>query len=189
MIAIGVLFIIQLVIIFCIVLLNSKISKFKQLEEKQDRLVREMDDALSAYILEIREENDRLVEQLKETTILKQQAQSFNNDALVLAKNIEEDVKYKADPIEPKEEALYIPPLNIVTKSKASALYKQHLQVEEPSSVQTAIAQPILKEEPIVLTFEQQVIADYKAGMTVEQIAKKSNRGKTEIELLIKFHA
>jgi hypothetical protein len=189
MIAIGVLFIIQLIIIFCIVLLNSKISKFKQLEEKQNQLVREMDDALSAYILEIREENDRLVQQLQEASIQKQVKQPTNENVSVFAKSSQDDMLYKAEPIETKEEAMYIPPISVVTKSKASALYKQHLHAEEAPSAQTAVAQSPIKEQVPVLTFEQQVVADYNAGMTVEQIAKKANRGKTEIELLIKFHA
>ena len=38
-------------------------------------------------------------------------------------------------------------------------------------------------------TFESKVVQYYKNGMSVEDIAKKTQKGKTEIELLIKFHA
>ena len=36
--------------------------------------------------------------------------------------------------------------------------------------------------------FERQVVEMHQAGKTVEEIAKETQKGKTEIELLIKFH-
>ena len=44
-------------------------------------------------------------------------------------------------------------------------------------------------ELPVERTIEQQIVDDYQSGMSVEKIAKKMQKGKTEIELLIKFHA
>ena len=36
--------------------------------------------------------------------------------------------------------------------------------------------------------FERRVVEMYYAGKTIEDIAKETQKGKTEIELLIKFH-
>ncbi len=44
------------------------------------------------------------------------------------------------------------------------------------------------KEQPKVFTMEQQAIELAKQGKTPEEIAKQLQKGKTEIELLLKFH-
>ena len=59
------LFLIQLIMIFVMILLNSKISRFKDLELRQNQLIEEMDNTISVYLLEMKEENDRLIEELK----------------------------------------------------------------------------------------------------------------------------
>ncbi len=38
------------------------------------------------------------------------------------------------------------------------------------------------------LSFEQQVLKLHNEGKNIEEIAKLTNKGKTEIELLLKFH-
>ncbi len=53
------LFLIQLIMIFVIIILNSKISKFKDLEIRQNQLIEEMDNTISVYLLEMKDENDR----------------------------------------------------------------------------------------------------------------------------------
>lgn len=42
---------------------------------------------------------------------------------------------------------------------------------------------------PKQLTTEQRAVELYRNGKTIEEIAKIMQRGKTEIELLVKFHA
>ena len=59
-----VLFICQLLSFFLIMILNSKLAKFKDLEARQEKIIREMDDAIGAYLMEMKEENNRLIEEL-----------------------------------------------------------------------------------------------------------------------------
>ncbi|MEG0384080.1 MAG: hypothetical protein RR642_04910, partial [Solibacillus sp.] len=56
----------------------------------------------------------------------------------------------------------------------------KHMPIE-----QEVVAEAIQKEP----TYEEQVISYHKAGMSIESIAKTMQKGKKEIELLIKFHA
>ena len=63
-ILIIVLFILQLISFFLIVLLNAKLNKYKHLEVKQNQLMDEMDNAIGAYLMEMKEENDRLIQEL-----------------------------------------------------------------------------------------------------------------------------
>lgn len=43
-------------------------------------------------------------------------------------------------------------------------------------------------EHDISLSFEAKVLHLYSQGLTIEEIAKKLNSGKTEITLIVKFH-
>jgi len=186
------LFSLQLISFFFIVILFAKLNKFKELEKKQEQIVEEMDAALGAYLMEMKEENDRLIEQL--STIPKP------------AKDAEQKVQ---------------PPLaqvpNFVSSTAASTVYKKNIekqtQLEEASMLtpNSTFVEPqagqAVKGEPIVAisgeqavdeseqleevkehTYEENVVKMYKAGKSVEEIAKNLNKGKTEIELLIKFH-
>ncbi|ACA39179.1 hypothetical protein Bsph_1581 [Lysinibacillus sphaericus C3-41] len=48
-ILIAVLFFLQLLTFYFLIILNTKLAKFKDLEKKQERLMSEMDDTISVY--------------------------------------------------------------------------------------------------------------------------------------------
>ena len=58
------LFVTQLISFYFLALLYAKVSKFDDLEKKQGKLMREMDDSITAYLSELKDENDRLIIQL-----------------------------------------------------------------------------------------------------------------------------
>ncbi|MER2116076.1 MAG: hypothetical protein ABS904_09920, partial [Solibacillus isronensis] len=68
------LFLIQMITIFVIVLLYSKLSKFQNLEKRQNELINEMDNAISVYLMEMKEENDRLISELKKPNVVQKAA-------------------------------------------------------------------------------------------------------------------
>ena len=176
------LFLIQMITIFAIVLLYSKLSKFQNLEKRQNELINEMDNAISVYLMEMKEENDRLITELKKTDVPQKTAVSRKEESSLALK--EQPVKEQE--IEPRK---FVP-----VKQAASAYQKQKTQqhVEEKNDEPTVIAEPLSEENDIQeekMTFEQEVIHHYRNGKTIEEIAKMMERGKTEIELLVKFHA
>ena len=59
------LFIAQILSFYFIILLYAKISRLKDIEKNQERLKDEMDQATSVYLAEMRDENDRLIGELK----------------------------------------------------------------------------------------------------------------------------
>ncbi|GLC87373.1 DUF6115 domain-containing protein [Lysinibacillus piscis] len=168
-ILITILFILQLLSFYFIVILNVKLAKFKDLENKQERLMREMDDTISMYLADMKDENDRLIQELQETTkpakkVVNAQDEVAATDAVV------------ESPALHNEPRLYVP------KAVAANAYtrQQHAQTQPSRS---SIVQPEVKE----LTLEQKVIQLATQGKTSEEIAKELQKGKTEIELLLKF--
>ncbi len=61
---IVILFIIQIISFYFLALLYTKVSNFDSLEKKQRKLMEEMDDSITAYLTELKDENDRLINQL-----------------------------------------------------------------------------------------------------------------------------
>ncbi len=169
-IALVALFISQLLCFFFIVMLHLKVSNLKDLEGKQQKMMQEMEQTIDAYLMEIQEENNRLIQELAYAE-QESSMQSFASDQLTSTTDDQDAV------VKP-----------VVPVAMAANVYKkQKEQVFEEYEVKSAVEnQP--EEVKKTMTFEQQVLDLYEQGYSVEEIAKRTQKGKTEIELLIKFH-
>lgn len=194
-----VLFIAQLLSFYFILLLNSKISKFKLIEKNQEKLVSEMEDTFSVYLLEMKEENDRLIREMAQ---VKNKQRNDNQNVKVRESlemhlnstndmeeqnrstlNLQQQIESDDNTTQPKME-----PMKVIPKSVAANAYKKNATAQTNSSNQMN-KQPKEPADEMLQTFESEVIQYYKNGLSIEEIAKKTQKGKTEIELLIKFHA
>ncbi|MGE7841816.1 hypothetical protein ACQKNX_13575 [Lysinibacillus sp. NPDC093712] len=188
-ILIAVLFVLQLLSFYFIIILNTKLAKFKDLEKKQERLMREMDDSISLYLAEMKDENNRLIQALQvvpkpeKTTGIGQQSKQLNvqkdqGKPLSQADSEQKDASRDSEP-------RILMPKNIV----ANAYSRQQQVAVTPVQATTSKPVAVQKEEQKPITLEQQIVQMAKQGKTAEEIAKQLQKGKTEIELLLKFHS
>ncbi|MDN4494271.1 hypothetical protein [Ureibacillus aquaedulcis] len=183
----------QLICFYFLVILNTRIAKFKDLEKRQDQLIREMDDAISLYLVEMKEENDRLIAELssikqienKNKEIKDQKAAMMNlDDVQANSGEAQEESLRNSHPAENGAPKVTIP------KRMATNAYKQHSLANENSTPRKqAVEEEVEKDLQALPSFEQKVLNLHKQGKTIDEIAKLTQKGKTEIELLIKFHA
>jgi hypothetical protein len=167
------LFIGQVLSFYFIILLYTKISKLKDIEKSQSRLKDEMDNAIGVYLAEMRDENDRLI---KELTKMNEKSQK--------EENVNENIK-QASFYEENVKTTFSTPRNIAAKAyKNSPNLMTAATTEKESSAED-------KEQPkpsiALLTEDQQIQELYRNGKNIEEIAKLLRKGKTEIELLLKF--
>jgi len=146
------LFILQLLSFFLIAILYLRLGKVNQVKHEQNAIIREMEDAVGAYLLEIKDENDRL---LSELSRIKPSETS---------KSLQENRI---------EATVDLPVIPTTPKSKAVHQYKQAAPQQIPETKQ-------LSKEEKALDLSQN-------GYSIEEIAKRLNMGKTEVELLLKF--
>ena len=202
-----VLFICQLLSFFLIMILNSKLAKFKDLEARQEKIIREMDDAIGAYLMEMKEENNRLIEDLtaaKQAHTVKADIQpvaeqQFETKQSMIQENIE-DLLYAQEKPSTESTNEYIAQL---TKQKpfvpiAFATNAYDKQKEQSNTEVASVLAEFSEDDtdsfieentsPELAPFERKVVEMHQAGKTIEEIAKETQKGKTEIELLIKFH-
>ncbi|PAQ15908.1 hypothetical protein CD798_04085 [Bacillaceae bacterium SAOS 7] len=141
--------ILNAVALFAIILLFLRQNRLFDLKNQQRKIAQEMEGMMDAYLLEMKEENEKFIEQLS-------QKASVN----------------EAKPSPVQEQELLIPNLQ---RARAVKGYKAANSTNEHTT-------PPKKKQ-----VEDEIDLLHKQGFTVEEIAKKLNKGKTEVELALKF--
>ncbi len=160
-IILTVLFLLQIISFYFIALLNMKMSKYKSMEDKQEQMIKEIENSFSAYIAEIKDENDRLLHELKEQN----NYSSEKKEVISIAKK-----EISSASNEESQSLIISRPL--VSKQKAASSYVQSSNLPE-------------KEIPI--TLKEKVLYYSEEGKNPTEIAKLLQIGKTEVELFLKF--
>lgn len=141
-------------------------------KQEMEKIKNELEDLLIAYTAEIKEGNERLLKQLEENKQLNQVPERMTAPEI---KNVEEPVKVKVN---------HNAPHNIHVK--------QNDFVEEPEERYDEYSPPVVNQATEDMYYEQsdtaKVLALAKQGLSVEQIAKKLNMGKGEVDLMLKFY-
>mgnify|MGYP001213164553 CR=1 FL=1 len=133
-------FILHILSFYFLIVFYTRHQALKNLKEEQENLLKEAEDALTVFLMELKEENQKFLEQMSK------------NDSPSEAYNLDE----------------------LVAQQKDSVEITANLQEDEPDSYKRNL--------------QEQVFQLANEGYTIEQIAQKLNVGKTEIELIMKFH-
>lgn len=182
----------QLICFYLIFIINSKMAKFKDLEFRQDKIMEEMDNAIGAYLLEMKEENDRFLQELAKLKPPQNvQAEPFkqpipdhlnNGHPVQLDNGLNQGGKKL--PVVPKTvvKNAYIQQQNYGKETEnLDYSTKNHEENQQTSPHQEAP-----KKE---MALKEKVLALHEEGKSIEEIAKITQKGKTEIELLLKFQS
>ncbi|ANB60003.1 DUF6115 domain-containing protein [Anoxybacteroides amylolyticum] len=153
-------FVLHALSLFIIILLYLQLTKIKEVEKRQSQIIEEMEQTVSAYFIEWKEENERFLQALSKTLHHRSSAKN----------------ETKAE----KSEAAPSTALFERKESEWSPL--AHVdQMKDTVEIRT------IRPKPAPLSLAEQVVQLYKEGKTIEEIAKMLKKGKTEIELLLKF--
>lgn len=180
----------QLICFYFIILLNTKVSKFKDLEKRQDQLIREMDDALALYLVEMKEENDRFIKELTKVKQTELKNDEINEPTLAMMEKVEEKEPSQKSSVENANQQPAVETKSYIPKMKVENAYKkQKAMTVKQNDSQKEVENQGENNKSSLPDFEQKVLSLYQEGKTIDEIAKITQKGKTEIELLIKFHA
>lgn len=165
---IAALFVLQLGGFYMIALLYLRMSRLDKTEKNQQQLIKEMEDSLALYITEVKDENDRLIDQLT-----KIQENPQNNESKVEPKR-----SSLAQEAEVAATSVYFNPKPPTSKVLDS--YRSQQQPSETSATKSRL-------EPKQETEFETVYRLYDEGLTLNEIASQLKKGKTEVELILKF--
>lgn len=179
----------QLISFFFIVILFAKLNKFKELERKQEQIVEEMDAALGAYLMEMKEENKRLIEQL--ATLPKQEKLAKSKVESSIQPKLQAQVQQVPNFVSPTAaSSVYKTNIEKQTQLEESAMLTPNSTVVETTKLELASTEKVAAQQDDLvqvkaLSYEEMVLEMYKEGKSIEEIAKNLDKGKTEIELLL----
>jgi len=105
-----ILFLMQILSFYFITLLNAKISKFNDMEREQQQMLLDIEDSFSAYIAEITDENNRLIQELNNTDIPKTTFSKIPGNSSI------------------NEATAFEPPISFVSKQLAASSYLKSAQ-------------------------------------------------------------
>lgn len=195
-------FILVLFAIFATIILYIRQNQLLELEKKYKQLNEQLEDSMSSFFMQMQEENETFIKKLKEL--------QSNRDSLMQAQDSPFHIENRETRLSPEHQlnndviSIKKPPLYSGIKSyqKMQEISKltesekaSDKQVDKEVAVQDIeqkadINNGVMEENEVLTEHEmaiKQIKEPLKAGKTVEEIAKQLNRGKTEVELLIKF--
>jgi hypothetical protein len=188
-------FILIAIAFLLIIVLYQKFSTIKDLEKKQSSIIHEMEQTITVYLMEMKEENEVFLNKLRH---YEQNSDSLKDIGKSNPSHTDSEKRTGSkDTFEVVESTLskqdvenLLPKYNVegsiekqvqFHSSTNSTILKQHDEKEN--------SEPTLKvkDDLYVQSLSAQALLLQKQGDTIEQIAKKLGKGKTEIELLLKF--
>ncbi|WLR53408.1 hypothetical protein LC048_12750 [Mesobacillus subterraneus] len=180
--------------IFAIILLYLRQNRLVEAEKKQEKIIKEIEEVFSAYLFELKEENDKFLELMTKTKVKNQPDDKYTVALEAAEKEPEIDSNQITHENQPEIDSDQITqekqPVRFGKGIAYHAARKAYQQNHEPDiAVNDSI--PVDSQENNVeikqVSFIDQVLNMKKQGLTIEEIAREMDKGKTEIELLLKF--
>jgi hypothetical protein len=157
-------FLLHALSLWIIILLYLRLTKVKEIEKQHEQMTEEMEQTFSAYLLEWKEENERFLEEL----------------AAILSERSRPDYSPPADSAKTRAEGSETAAPSEEEETEKEALPSYFPNIDEIKDIVDIRQQP-------ASSLADRAWQLYEQGKTIEEIAKILHRGKTEIELLLKF--
>ncbi|WP_199426033.1 hypothetical protein [Thermaerobacillus caldiproteolyticus] len=169
-------FILHAISFLVIILLYLQWSKVKEVEKRQAQLIKDIEHTVSAYLVEWKEENDRFLNALSE---------AVNQPADEVITSLSKSPSSEPEQSLPPHSNTATPSSKTNTHSSSQTV----APVEQEWSTHLPNIEAITDKVEIgsSSSIAERVIQLHKNGKTIEEIAKILKKGKTEIELLLKF--
>ncbi|WP_226665658.1 hypothetical protein [Metabacillus litoralis] len=161
----------HVVAFYFIVVLYMKYSTMKNLSDNQRKILEETENSMTSFLIEMKDENDRLIQQLTNKSPISTPNVNLNGN---------QNSQNNKEVIKPKN---FDTKLDNLANDSEEMLPKHLSKIEDVKDTLEISKTPKSEKIP----FEIEVLNLFENGLSIEQIAKKFNKGKTEIELILKF--
>ena len=163
------------------------------MEESLKQPVKEMEDLMTTYLLQMKEENEQFIKSVKGLKKDKNDLQSTSVKFPPIKLEHVEEKSLQSEQLDSPENFTSLIGKTIGNQAvKAYQRQNQHTEKEIKEIERVPLEKSETNPEPQISSNNQidgdLVLHLQKQGCSLETIAKKLNRGKTEIELYLKFH-
>ncbi|MFC0474706.1 hypothetical protein ACFFHF_05270 [Robertmurraya beringensis] len=183
--------------LFSIVILYLRQSKLFEVEKKQQRMIEEMEDVISTYLAEMKEENESFIERMTKAANNQSNKQERRKKEAsiesILPSAEEEKVRFPVKSSKSQAVKAYkLGATQSLTDEDVEVLLPDFNEPKDPAidlKVEKEVEETVqeVKTAPKEKSLLEEVVHLQEQGLTYEEIAKKLHKGQTEIELLLKF--
>ena len=180
--------ILNMIALLSIIILFLRQGKLLKLEDNQKKAVKEMEELLSSFILEMKEDNEQLIKRIE---YLKNENHHSNQGDQEQPMSIKMPIEKT---IEKDEWEIGNDLTNRLEKTVGNYAVKAYQQSKQEKVDPKAHMKEsgYLQESKNINPVQQESLADQiwilkTEGYSPEEIAQKMKKGKTEIDLLLKF--
>lgn len=176
-----------------IAILFLRQNKLIKMEESLKQPVKEMEDLMTTYLLQMKEENEQFIKSVKGLKKDKNDLQSTSVKFSPIKLEHVEEKSLQSEQLDSPENFTSLIGKTIGNQAvKAYQRQNQHTEKEIEEIERVPSEKSETNPEPQISSNNQidgdLVLHLQKQGCSLETIAKKLNRGKTEIELYLTFH-
>ena len=194
----------NIIALFFIVILYLRQSKLFEVEKKQRKMIEEMEDVISTYLAEMKEENENFINRITNTEktgkTKENKKESSNSKRAVIeplplvTNGVEEKITLPVKGL--KSQAVKAYQTNVsgrLAEDDFEVLLPSFDDLDEANTDQSVKEEEKVEVEPEEIiepkekTLLEEVLNLKEQGLSYEEIAKKLHKGQTEIELLLKF--
>jgi hypothetical protein len=166
--------IINIVSILAIIILYVRQNRLLNVENEQKKMIKEMEEMFSSYLIEMKDENEEFIKKVRIQ-------QNKNTVTTTILKKVDDNAEQSSyDNIQ----NIDLPMMTSLKRSQAEKTYQNAIQIKN-QTIQRDDQSNI--DVLSTLSTDKQIAFLEKEGLSIEQIAQKLNKGKTEIELMLKF--
>jgi hypothetical protein len=184
--------------IYFIIILYTRQNRLLEVEKTQEQFKKGMEDEISAFLFEMKEENEEFIKRLHQVSKATHQNVNSTVDQLNVEKKTatppssmvaQMDESVPKDWVETTGQAFKKQAVKVYQKTIANKNESMTAELQETvKQTENKNRPPDVENEEIYRDlFINQVKILQNQGLSTAEIAKKLNKGKTEIELLLKF--
>ncbi|GIN61554.1 swarming motility protein SwrB [Robertmurraya siralis] len=183
--------ILNIVALFCIVILYLRQNRLLVVEKRQEEILKEIEEVISSYLIEMTEENEKFIEKLSQV-----QSKTEAGQGMAITEQIDDNIELNKERVQlEKGENITYRKGTVFQAVKAyrnvNGNSEEKLDQEKVKpNLENKEAQREKIEDSDDINDESvyhKAILLQKQGLSIEDIAKKLGKGKTELELLFKL--
>ncbi|MDF1506561.1 hypothetical protein PZE06_00045 [Robertmurraya sp. DFI.2.37] len=183
--------ILNIVALFCIVILYLRQNRLLVVEKRQEEILKEIEEVISSYLIEMTEENEKFIEKLSQV-----QSKTEAGQGMAITEQIDDNMELNKERVQlEKGENITYRKGTVFQAVKAyrnvNGNSEEKLDQEKVKpNLENKEAQREKIEDSDDINDESvyhKAILLQKQGLSIEDIAKKLGKGKTELELLFKL--
>ncbi|WP_214482708.1 hypothetical protein [Bacillus sp. SM2101] len=189
-------FLLLAVAFWLIIILYLRLSRLHEVEKKQERMIKDLESVIASFVVEMKEQNDQFLNRVQ--AVKKEQSSPPNGHSTSSINEVQQpldkqtNTKISNDKIEQKNSSSY--DVDTLSDEDIKGLLPDYRNndYENINQLNRNDIKPYNKEHVMSgeknQTFKDKVLGLRSQGYDIEDIAKQLNKGKTEIELLLKFN-